>query len=187
MKSTMLLMMLSWAAHFHAAADEPEFKVFKIPEPNAYRVIYARPASGVITLEIMNGRKQTLYRSVYHATRGIKLPLDLSELQTGKYYVSVRDGKNFFEQAIDHVHETRDVIFHAAPLVSDAKKYLVSIITPSHSSVTLSVYDAHGKTLYQQYNIVRAQEALVLNLEKFTGPFVFELTDATGKKREVWR
>lgn len=187
MKSTMLLMMLSCAVHFHAAADEPEFKVFKIAEANAYRVIYANPSSGVIKLEVMNDRRQTLYRSVYHATRGIKLPLDLSELQNGKYYVSIRDGKNFFEQEIDHVHEAGDFIFHAAPLANDSKKYLISIITPSHTSVTLSVYDAHGKTLHQQHNTVRRQDALVLNLAKFTGPFVFELTDATGKKRAVWR
>lgn len=180
-------MMLSWAVHFLAAADEPALKVFKIAEANAYRVIYANPASGIIRLEVMNDQRQTLYRSVYHATRGIKLPLDLSELQNGKYYVSIRDGKNFFEQEIDHVHETGDLIFHAAPLVSDPKKYLISIITPSHSSLTLSVYDAHGKTLHQQHSTVRRQEALVLNLTKFTGPFVFELTDATGKKRAVGR
>lgn len=187
MKSTMLLLMLSWAVHFHAAADEPAFKVFKITEANAYRVIYANPSSGVIKLEIMNDRRQTLYQAVYHATRGIKLPLDLSALQNGKYYVSIRDGKNFFEQEINHVHETGDVIFHAAPLVGDQKKYLISIITPSHTSVTLSVYDAYGKTLHQQHNIVRTQDALVLNLAKFTGPFVFELTDATGKKKAVRR
>lgn len=179
--------MLSWAVHFHAAADEPTFKVFKISEANAYRVIYANPASGVIKLEIMNDRRQTLYQSVYHATRGIKLPLDLSELQDGKYYVSIRDGKNFFEQEIDHVHETGDFIFHATPLAGDPKKYLISVITPFHTSITLSVYDCNGKTLHQQHSTVRKQNALVLNLAKFTGPFVFELTDATGKKRAVWR
>lgn len=186
MKSTMLLMMLSCAA-FAFAADEPEFKVFKIAEANAYRIIYANPASGVVEVEIMNSRRQTLYRSVYHTPRGIKLPLDLSQLQNGRYFVSIRDGKNFFVKEIDHVHETHDFIFHASPLVSDPKKYLISIVTPAHTSVTLSVYDYHGRTLHQQRNTIRKQDALVLNLAKFKGPFVFEVTDATGKKRAVWR
>lgn len=190
MKRTMYLwMMLSLSAYGFAtdATDAPEFKVFKISEANAYRVIYTNPASGFIELEILNSKKRTLYRSVYPASRGIKLPLDFSELKNGQYFISVKDGKNFFIREITHVHEVTDFTFHAAPLASDPKKYLISIVAPAHTAVTLSVYDAHGKTLHQQNQAIRKQEALVLNLREFKGPFVFELTDAMGKRRAIQR
>jgi hypothetical protein len=169
------------------AGTPPDFRVFKISEANAYRVIYANPGSGIIELEIMNSSKRPIYSAVYHASRGIKLPLDFSQLENGRYFVSIRDGRNFFIEAIDHVAEPVGITFHAAPLHGDSKKYLISIVTPMRTAVTLSVYDVHGRTLYERNQSIRKQEALVLNLREFKGPFVFELTDAMGKRTMVQR
>jgi hypothetical protein len=182
-----LIIALSLLTGCSFAADPPTFKVFKVAEANSYRVIYANPSSELISLEVMNSRKQTLYRSEYRASRGIKLPLDFSALKNGRYFVSIRNGGDFFIQEIDHVQEIAGFAFHAAPLNSDPQKYLISIIVPTHSSITLSVYDVCGKRIHQQYQTIRKQEALVLNLREFKGPFVFELTDPVGKKRAVRR
>lgn len=147
---------------------------------------------GKVKVSVLDGKGKHLHHVNLNIKNSTKLPIDLSEMPSGEYFVVIENGpKNPVQEKIVYSVETTDAPA-AYPLMAygkviDSDSFRLSVIGLDEPGVNVEVLDSRGRTIFEESITQPEAFTKVYHLKNLTvGEVSLRVTDAKGRTKNLY-
>lgn len=156
---------------------DPEMAV--IPqEEGSYRLIYKGNNKSNVRVKILDADRHLVYEERVSQSRGFLRSYNLDNLKEGDYTFRVEDGATTMERTVAYRMAGEKKIAQVVKM--NDGRYVLACPSCGNGNIKISITDDSGTLLYEGNRKVQGSFAEVYNLDRFTGPFNFEIAGAGG-------
>jgi len=183
-KSTFIAALLIFGAVMSSVANDG-LAIVPVKGTDTYKVVYK--GEGKVKLNIYDNDAKLIHSENVNQN-GFILPLNLSNVNAGKYTVELVGANGKMVETINHRMPTTTTtanFIHISKLVSEEGKFLVSVTNGQKISkeINVKIYGRNG-LIYNETKSAAGDFAQVYAV-KVPGELTFEISDANGNVKTV--
>lgn len=157
-------------------SPDPEMAV--IPqEEGSYRLIYRGNDKSNVRVKILDADHRQVYEERVFQSGGFLRSYNLDNLKEGDYTFRVEDGVTTMERTVAYRIAEKKI---AQVVKMNDGRYVLACPSCGIGNIRISITDESGTLLYEGNRKVQGSLAEIYNLDRFTGPFNFEIAGAGG-------
>lgn len=184
--SIFLLLTVISSGVFARSVDSPSttMGVVVVKEGAVFKLYYKGEEPMNVKVSIQNASGELIFKEMLKNSDGFVRPYNFSTLPEGDYTIKISN-KNW--ERLESVTYQKDKIEELAHVVkiSGSKKYILTVPNKVSGEIAVKIFDEADNILYSQKESIDSDFARVYNLEKYTGSFVFQITDVSGVTRSL--
>ena len=176
-----LILVLIAIGQVNANVIEPHSPVGMsvIKNGSLVKLFYQGEQTGKVKVKIYNERGRTVFSETMKDTENFVRPYNFSFLPAGEYTIELTDAQGKMLKKVNHARETKKRMAYLTRLDGN-NKYMLSVVNDGRESLTVRIYDAYNKLVYNKTQTVHDDFAAVYNLSHLTGDYEFEVVDRNG-------
>lgn len=159
-------------------------KVLNKEGSSIYQLIYKPALATNVSVAIFDANDQLVYSETLRKTEGFSRPYNFSGLAEGDYTIHVKDITGEQIEKVNYRAGKVERLVNVLKL-SDTDKYLLTIAGNGEERFSLKIYDATGKLIHDETNVIYDSFGQVYDLSKVTGAITFEVADKTGTVKTI--
>ncbi len=151
---------------------------------STYQLIYKPALATNVSVAIFDANDQLVFSETLRKTEGFSRPYNFAGLAEGDYSINVRDITGEQIEKVNYRGGKVERLVNVLKL-NDTDKYLLTIAGKGEERFSLKIYDAAGKLIHDETNMIYNSFGQVYDLSKVTGSVTFEVADKTGTVKTI--
>jgi hypothetical protein len=147
------------------------------------QVFYKAAKSTTVTVSILNENEEKVFTEKMKGENFMR-PYNFKGLPSGNYTIRVSDADGTHSEKIEYGISSQENKATVLRLNSTNDRYLVSGFTPLAESISVKIYDADGKVIFQDDLKADGKFAKVYNLAAVKGSFTIQVSDKDGSLKD---
>jgi hypothetical protein len=147
---------------------------------NLFKVFYKSGKSNNVSLSIRNENNEIVFSEKLKKTDGFMRPYNFQNLPEGQYTIEVQDENGIQTEKINYGIVKIEKTVNITNVPSEDGRYLLTGFSRGADKITIRIYDAEGKTTYDETLQVDGEFAQLYNLKSLSRAFTIEVSDASG-------
>lgn len=161
-----------------------EVKLLNREGSNTYELIYKPAIATKVSVAIYDAGNQLVFSETLRKTEGFARPYNFSGLREGVYTIHVKDITGEQVEKVNYSGGKLERLVNVLQL-SDTDKYLLTFAGKGEERFSLKIYDAAGKLIHDETNVIYDSFGQIYDLSKVSGSITFEVADKTGIVKTV--
>lgn len=146
------------------------------------KLFYRAEQAGKVKVTIYNERGRIVFTETMKDREHFMRPYNFSRLPSGDYTIELLDAQGTRVKTIHHAKEERRRTAYLTRLSEDENKYMLSVLNEGSNPLTVRIYDAYSRMVYNNTEVIHGDFAAVYNLNKLSGACLFEVVDQKGNR-----
>jgi hypothetical protein len=151
---------------------------------STYQLIYKPALATNVSFAIYDANDQLVFSETLRKTEGFSRPYNFAGLSEGNYSINVSDITGKQIEKVNYRAGKVERLVNVLKL-NDTDKYLLTIAGKGEERFSLKIYDAAGKLIHDETNMIYNSFGQVYDLSKVTGSVTFEIADKTGTVKTI--
>ncbi len=147
--------------------------------------LYYQPVEQMdVKISIHDATDQIVFSEIVKKADGFVRPYNFSKLPEGDYTIEIVDKNGKQIESVTHGESKAEKLAHLTK-IPGSEKYVLSVSNKDSGIMTVRIFDSSNNVIYDHQELAAGDFAKVYNLEKFSGRFVFEITDGQGVRSSL--
>ena len=188
-----LVVVLTAIGHVYAAGTEPHSPVGMsvIKNGSVVKLFYRGEQTGKVKVTIYNDSGEVVFRETLQNRENFMRPYNFSMLPAGHYAIELSDVQGKYVRTVSHRSNDSKRAWdqkraaHLSVVNPEEGRYLLTVPNKGTDELTVRIYDANNKLLYQETESVEGDFARLYNLPEVKGQHTFEVADKKGRTNRL--
>lgn len=184
MKTTLSIFaaLVIFSSSLFAGIDRPEVVTGMaiMKQGSMIKLFYKGSKQADVKISIYNASNTLVFAETIRKVDNFVRPYNFTNLSQGEYRIELvgEDGRQV--ERVNYTIEKVEKLANVLRVYGEKDKYMLTVSNKGPEVITVKIYGADGKVLYNQKEAVNGDFARIYNLEKYKESVVFEVSDSKG-------
>lgn len=180
--SVLVVLMVISSVVFARRMDNPSTTagVAVMKNGTTFKLYYKGLQQSDVKVSILDASDNVVFSEVIRKVEGFVRPYNFSNLPEGKYSIEISDKSGQYTEKVSYNKGKVDILANLVKVSGTTDKYLLTIPNKQSEKINVRIVDDTNNVIYDQTEKIVNDFAKVYNLERFSGKFIFEITDSKG-------
>jgi hypothetical protein len=145
------------------------------------KLFYRGEQKGTVKVTIYNHRGVVIFRETMKDTEQFMRPYNFGSLPDGEYTIELDDQSGKRYQTLTYsTKKKQPIAAHVTRLNKDGNSYMLAVPNIGKETLTVRIYDALDKIIFQETQKVDGSFAKIYKLDGVSGDTTFEVVNRAG-------
>lgn len=185
--SILMMLMIITSVVFARRMDNPMAStgVAVMKNGSIFKLYYKGSQQSDVKISILNDGDRVVFSEVIRKVEGFVRPYNFSNLPQGNYTIAISDKTGEYTEKVNYTIGKVEKLANLVRVTGTNDKFLLTIPNKHADNITVKIFDETNNVIYDQTERIVNDFAKIYNLERFSGKFIFEITDSKGITKSI--
>lgn len=180
--SVLLMLMVVSSVVFARPIDNPVTTtgVAVMKSGTTFKLYYKGAEQSDVKVAILDSGERLVFSETIKKVDGFVRPYNFANLPEGNYTIEISDKTGRHAEKVKYSKGKVEKFVNVVKVTGAGDKYLLTVSNKQADDITVKIFDETNNVIYSQRERVISDFAKIYNLERFSGKFIFEITDSKG-------
>lgn len=145
-----------------------------------FKLYYKGAEQSDVKVAILDSGERLIFSETIKKVDGFVRPYNFANLPEGNYTIEISDKAGRHAEKVKYSKGKVEKLVNVVKVTGAGDKYLLTVSNKQADDITVKIFDETNNVIYSQRERVISDFAKIYNLERFSGKFIFEITDSKG-------